>query len=301
MSKSNENPQKECVNTEETLTKTNRRFFIKAAASAGGMLLASPLLAYAGKAKNSSSGTVGKNGLKINYGTRAHFGMLVPSVNTASEVQVTAMLPQGVSFYTTRLKLVGSDREEFLKMAAQAEEGAKLLADTKPGIIVFHCTAVSTMDPELEKSILSNITKATGIPSTSTAQALLHAFEVLQAKRIVLITPYIEAINKTEVNYFENSKITVLRQIGLGISSGAKMIEVTPQKWYDLALENAMPEADAYFISCTNIRSIEVIDAIEKKLKKPVVTSNQAMFWHTLRTLGIKDKIPGLGQLLSKF
>jgi maleate isomerase len=61
------------------------------------------------------------------------------------------------------------------------------------------------------------------------------------------------------------------------------------------------PAAEAYFISCTTIRSAEVIDALEETLGKPVLTSNQAMLWRALRDTGIGDRITGFSRLLRDF
>ena len=58
-----------------------------------------------------------------------------------------------------------------------------------------------------------------------------------------------------------------------------------------------MPEAEAVFISCANIHAIDAIEEIEAALGCPVVTSNQVVLWHALRTAGINDALPGLGRL----
>ena len=79
------------------------------------------------------------------------------------------------------------------------------------------------------------------------------------------------------------------------------MIGVTPEQWFDLTVANARPDADAYFISCTAVRSLEVIGALEAALGRPVVTSNQAFAWHCLREIGVDDRITGFGRLLEAF
>ena len=56
--------------------------------------------------------------------------------------------------------------------------------------------------------------------------------------------------------------------------------------------------ADAYFISCTAVRSAEVIEPLERDLDRPVVTSNQAMVWHSLKTAGVRDSVSGYGRLM---
>ncbi len=57
--------------------------------------------------------------------------------------------------------------------------------------------------------------------------------------------------------------------------------------------------ADAIFLSCGGIRSTEVIDQIEQKTGKPVITSNQAQMWSCLRRAGVEDKISGFGKLFN--
>ena len=58
------------------------------------------------------------------------------------------------------------------------------------------------------------------------------------------------------------------------------------------------PTADAYFLSCAQTRTAEVIEVLEHDLGRPVITSNQAALWHCLRESGLHDCIPGFGRLL---
>jgi maleate cis-trans isomerase len=66
-----------------------------------------------------------------------------------------------------------------------------------------------------------------------------------------------------------------------------------------LALDVTSEENEAIFISCTNLRAIEIIQLLEQETGKPVITSNQAAMWHALRRLGINDAIEGYGRLFS--
>jgi maleate isomerase len=95
--------------------------------------------------------------------------------------------------------------------------------------------------------------------------------------------------------------VSVLREIGLGLSGGREMGGVTPEQWVRETLALQDPAADAYFLSCTAIRSADVIDALEDALGKPVITSNQATLWRALRECGINDSIGGFGRLLRDF
>lgn len=210
------------------------------------------------------------------------------------------MLPEGVSLHTTRLKLAGSGRDQLLAMAEKVEEGAGLLVDAGVDLIAFHCTAVSTFDPTMEEKLKERISSTSKKPATATSEALVAAFRTLGARRIVLISPYHRDINKREVAFFAYHDITVLRDIGLDLAGAAAYARLEPGDWYRLAVANQHAEADAYFLSCTTIRSTPIISALERDLGKPVVTSNQALAWHALRIGGVRDPMPGFGELFTR-
>lgn len=237
---------------------------------------------------------------RIDYGERLRIGMLVPSGNVVIEPQVNAMLPAGVALYVTRLPLTGSSERELLAMAEGVEGAARLLADARVGQIAFNCTAVSTFSKEMEGSIKRRIAQATGLEPLATSEALVAALRALGALRIVLLTPYIPSINEREAAFLAAEGFEVLAEHGLGIDTNAEMAALAPQTWSELARRHRDPRADAYLVSCTAIRSAEVIEDMEKELGRPVVTSNQALAWHCLRAAGLPDRIAGFGELLAR-
>jgi maleate isomerase len=236
---------------------------------------------------------------RIRFGWRLRIGMLLPSSNRVAEPEIPAMLPDGVSLHTARLKLAGATRDELLAMTEKVEEGAGLLADADVDLIAFHCTAVSTFDPTMEKRLKQRIEATTGKPATTTAEALVAAFRALGARRIVLVSPYPAEINQREVAFFAHHQISVLKETGLGLNDGAGFAGVEPGEWYRLTVANRHEDADAYFLSCTTIRSTPVISVLERDLGKPVVTSNQALAWHALRCGGVRDRVSNFGELFT--
>jgi len=231
------------------------------------------------------------------YGTRGRVGLLLPSGNQAAEPQLAAMLPEGVALHTTRLKLTGSSERELLGMVDRVEEAAELAADVEPALIVFHCTAVSTFSSELETSILERIRTATGRPVTATSEAIVNALRALRARRIVMLSPYIEEINRREIVYFGEHGFEVVGCAGLDRATPQEMMAVTPEEWIQMGLRHRDDRADAYLISCTAVRSTDVIDELEARLDRPVVTSNSAVAWYTTRRLGIAEPVKGAGRL----
>lgn len=234
----------------------------------------------------------------IDYGERLRIGMLVPSGNVIIEPQVNAMLPPGVALYATRLPLRGSSEGELLAMAQNVEEAARLLGHATVAQIAFNCTAVSTFSKAMEQDIRQRIASASGLPALMTSAAIVEALQALGARRIVLLTPYIPEVNAREVAFLEGEGLEILAEAGMGLNTNSEMARLQPAVFLELAGKHRDSRADAYLLSCTAVRSAEVIDRLERDLGRPVVTSNQAITWHCLRQGGIADKVRGFGALL---
>lgn len=233
-----------------------------------------------------------------NYGTRLRIGMVLAAGNYCTEPDAQAILPTGVSLHTTRIALEGVDSQSLRGMLSEAERAAALLVRTRSDLIVFHCTAAATIEPDAGSAVAQRIHAATGIPATSTGDALVAALRQLNARKIVLLSPYEEDVNGAEVAFFRHHGIEVLREQSYPPAPGGRYPDATPQEWRERTVSMRHPDADAYFLSCTNIRCVSVVDTLESELGKPVITSNTATLWHALRMSGITDSIPGCGALL---
>jgi maleate isomerase len=226
-------------------------------------------------------------------------GLIIPSGNRLTEPQFNQYLPSGVGAHVTRLRMTGKFRKPLAELKRPLIEAAEALSDLKPSVIVFHCTA-NSMESGLahEKAIIDIIEQASGCPTITTAQALTQAFNHFSIKKLVLISPYVQATNQLEVNYLSETGYTVLRELGLALEPHAYS-SVTPEEWKKVVKENLRADADGYFLSCTNTRMIEAVADLEQDLGKPVINSNQATIWACLKKLGIKHSDPRLGRLFN--
>lgn len=237
----------------------------------------------------------------IDYGDRARIGLMVPSGNQVCEAEIHAMLPAGVAAMVTRLELRGSSEPELLRMLESLEVAARLLADARPRVIGFHCTAVSTFAPAMAQGIVRRFEDATGLPGAATADAVIAALAALGARRVLLLTPYIAPVHEREVAFLAAHGVTLAGGSMLGLNTNAEMAELPPARIAEQARIAAAqaPTAEACFISCTAIRSAGLIAPLEAELGIPVITSNQAMAWHMLRHCGIAEAEPGFGRLMA--
>jgi arylmalonate decarboxylase len=151
------------------------------------------------------------------------------------------------------------------------------------------------MVPELRE-------RAGGVPVIATAGAVLAALRALGVKRVAVATPYVDFVNEAERAFLEEHGFGVTSLLGLRL--GETQAErrfigrVPPQQVYRLARQADRPDAEAIFISCTNLATLDVIAQLEADCGKPVISSNQACFWACLRVMGIPDSIAGYGKLL---
>ncbi|HXQ52334.1 MAG TPA: hypothetical protein VN802_14665 [Stellaceae bacterium] len=236
----------------------------------------------------------------VRFGSRLRLGMIVPSVNSEAEPQIEAMLPPGVTLHTTRLKMIEDTPEQLLSFTDRIEEGAALLADAGVDRILFHCTAVTTHDPGMADRVRARIVAATGRPVAVTSEAVTAALNALGARRVVMVTPYVDAVNRREVAYLRHFGIEVASDHAAGLTYAKDFRAIEPQAWYDKVLARRREDADAYFLSCAQIRVVEIIAPLERALGRPVVTSNQAAAWHSLRESGIGDRVGGFGALFER-
>ncbi len=230
---------------------------------------------------------------------RAKIGYVLLATEQTIQDDVMRLRPEGVGIHFTRAAIPDSITSESL--AAQidllADCASTLLPDGSLNVICYACTSGSLVMGE--DRVHEELNKgAPNAKATSLIRGVIRALKQIAATKIVVATPYLDEINAKEVIYLENSGFEVLSISGLNLEKDSDMVRVTPEFIAEFAQSIDRPDADAVFISCGALRSLEVIEKIEQTLGKPVICSNQAMIWDTLRLAGIDDKIPGYGQLL---
>jgi maleate isomerase len=231
-------------------------------------------------------------------------GLIIPSSNRMVEEEMVRHLPPGCVAHIARLRMTGAHRASIDAIIPRVEEAAATLTDARCAVVAFHCTANSTAEGLAgEEKLLAAVRRAGAPAVTTTASALRHALDRLHARRIVLLTPYSAHTTDEEAGFLATAGFKVLDARGFALNGSDEYCATPAQFWHDRALEAARPEADAYLISCANISVFPVIEAIEQKLGRPVVTSNQAVIFAALSLLDATDRrnCPGrLFDLLSE-
>ncbi|MFB6298955.1 MAG: maleate cis-trans isomerase [Halobacteriales archaeon] len=232
------------------------------------------------------------------YGWRGRVGLIVPSSNTTNEPEFRSVLPSGISVHTARMHLEGTNTDELTRMAENAHSAADLLATADVDVIAYGCTTGSLVKgPGHDETIEHEIEDRTRIPTVATAASIKRAFDTLGVDSLAIATPYIDELNERERSFLEDAGYTVTAIEGLGIEPNLGIGRRRPEIAYRRARAVDTETADGIFISCTNFRTFEIIERLERDLSKPVVTSNQATLWDALRRIDVDVSEFTLGRL----
>ena len=222
-------------------------------------------------------------------------GLIVPSWNRGMEYECWRMAPPGTSLHVSRIFHTDDTEETFLRMLDKAPDVAELLAHAKVDAICFGCTGGSFVKKGYDRELVDAIVTRTKTPTTTTSSAINDALKQLKIKNVAVASPYPEWLNDRLADFLEDSGFKVVARRGL---NQEWPIGLGPESAYQVACDADCDEADGILISCTNFRSLEVIDRLEKDLGKPVVSSNTASMWKLLQMVGATDRVSGAGGLL---
>ncbi len=229
---------------------------------------------------------------------RHKLGLIVPSWNTVMEDETQRMAATGTSVHTMRISHTADTEENVIWMGTQVPAAAKLLGHAKVDVICYGCTGGGFIKgPGYDQQLSDEIKAATGIPGTTTILGVTDALRVFKAKRIGVASPYEPWLNEKLRVFLDRSGFQVLAIQGLGTQAHST---IGPDEVEALVMSVDRPEADAIFISCTNFGTLDIIESLEKKLKKPVVTSNSASMWKMMRLVGDYSAVEGGGRLFQE-
>jgi len=189
-------------------------------------------------------------------------------------------------------------KENLLKMYEQIQSiTEKILPGEKINTIAYACTSGTIAigeDKVKEKIQLAKPDCNVTTPITSA----IKAFNKMNIKKVAVFTPYPEPVNKTISEYLIKKNIEVISFSTFNLDLDVDFARIDPKYLSEVLTKLNINEADALFVSCTALPALEILDEVEKKINKPVFSSNQALIWDTIRSAGYKSSIEGYGKLL---
>jgi|TARA_B100000767_G_C19762223_1_gene535736 maleate isomerase len=190
--------------------------------------------------------------------------------------------------------------ENLIKMSGTVTEVSKdILPNEKLDCVVYGCTSgtIAAGYETIKKKI--NLAKPdTKVTTPSTAA--INALKKMNIKKIAIFTPYSKKLNDDVINYFKKENFEITSNSYFDIHNDLDIGKVDANYLYETLAKMNLENADALFVSCTALPALSIIDKLEKKLNKIVLSSNQVLIWDTLQAIGKNEPIDGFGRLFSK-
>lgn len=225
----------------------------------------------------------------------AGVGVVVP-FDFAQDRELWRWIPDHVQLHLTRTPFVPSPMTE--GMARAISDEAPVLQATRdvllpePGVVAYACASGSFVDgTEGEARIRSTMERAGAPRTVTTSGGLVDALASVGVRRVALVTPYIDALNGLLVDYLRAHDVFTTSVSGLGLLG--QIWRVSIEELVESVRLVDTPDAEAVFISCTNLATYDLIRPLERELGKPVLTANQVTMWAALRALSLRANGPG--------
>ena len=205
---------------------------------------------------------------------------------------------QSIDFFVNRIHCYFPLTSENLKKMSNSitEISDDILPNEKLDCVVYGCTSgtIASGYNSIKKKI--NLAKPDA-KVTTPSTAAVNALKKLGLKKISIFTPYSKVLNDEVVDYFKKENFDITTNSYFDISNDLDIGKVDENYLYETLCEMDLGEAEALFISCTALPALSIIDKLEKKLNKIVLSSNQVLIWDTLQSIGKRDRIEGFGRL----
>ncbi len=178
------------------------------------------------------------------------------------------------------------------------EAVAGLMPDSPLDVVAFGCTS-ATMALGRDAIEAAVLRARPDVQVVEPISAALAGLELLGCQRIALLTPYIGEVNVMVEDYISGRGFEVVQKGFFAVVDDDERSRILSDAIVSAGLDLAQsPAVDGLFISCTALRTAGAVESLERKLGKPVVTSNQALAWDALRKAGDTRTVEARGRLL---
>ena len=236
---------------------------------------------------------------KFNSGINSKVGLIALSTDFMIEKDFKKIIENmNIDLFVNRIRsYYPLTKENLIKMGENVTEVSKdILPDEKLDCVVYGCTSgtiASGYDSIKNKINLAKPEAKVVTPSS----AAVNALRKMKVKKISIFTPYSEKLNNDVVDYFKKENFIVTSNSYFDISYDNDIAKVDPDYLFEVITKMDLGEAEAVFLSCTNLPALNIVDKLEKKLNKIVLSSNQVLIWDTLQNIKKTEPVNGFGKL----
>ena len=211
---------------------------------------------------------------------------------------ISVIKDQNIDFFVNRIHCYFPlTSENLIKMSSTVTKVSEdILPNEKLDCVVYGCTSgtIAAGYENIKKKV--NLAKPEA-KVTTPSSAAINALRKMKVEKVAIFTPYSKVLNDEVIDYFKSENFEISSNAYFDILSDLDIGKVDEDYLYETLSKMDLGDADALFISCTALPALSIIEKLEKKLNKVVLSSNQVLIWDTLQSIGKKDSIEGFGKL----
>ena len=224
---------------------------------------------------------------------RAVIGVMTPAMNTVVQPELELLRPPGVTNQMQRFRLGGDAVSDDLQ-----EEAAKLMDCAPSAIAVGLTTDAGPGGPDKLAARCEAVSRQIGVPVLGASQADYAGLRALDAKRVGIVTPFTAEIDAVVKGNTEHAGFQVVAIKGTEAPTLPAICETPLDDIRAVFAQVAASACDVILQVGTALPVVALIAELEETHGKPIVACNAAVYWQTLRSIGISDPIKGFGTLL---
>jgi maleate isomerase len=232
------------------------------------------------------------------FGPRGVFAVIIPQQNANMQPEYERMRPDGINNQMYRFDISDHDRvaEAVLKTVPTT------LGCFPDMIITGNSIEMRNWSVDRQRQYCEQIAALTdGVPVVTATDATENALKTMGAKRIGIVSPMSEEYSKSVQEYYESAvEIEVPYASWLQVKESKDIINVSVEKILEAFKAIDHDDVDAFLHVGGALGITGMLEELEQKLGRPIVSSNAATYWYALRKHGITDPMPGFGQLLMR-
>jgi maleate isomerase len=239
-------------------------------------------------------------------GTRAVFGVIVPSTNTVVEHDYWKAGVPGIAYRAGSMYIpnpVMGDDDDFQgllgQIRASIDTAVRDVLTAEPDRMVMGMSAETFWGGvDGNAAFERRLRERTGLPVTTGASSCRAALGELGCRRISVFSPYQPIADKEVGRFFTEAGFEVAAITGLRCPTAMDIARVESDRLREVVADLDGPDVEAIVQVGTNLSFVALADQLEAELGKPVIAINAATLWYAMREHGFDDRFEGAGRLL---
>ncbi|MBF9044740.1 Asp/Glu racemase [Rhodobacterales bacterium HKCCE4037] len=237
---------------------------------------------------------------EVNAEMPPQLGVVVLQSDETIERDLRHLLPAGAELLVTRIPSGDTVTPETLAAMAGDLSGAVSLfpGAARFAVVGYGCTSgTAEIGIEQVDALVRSACHTQAV--TQPVSALVSACAALSVGKLGLVSPYIAPVSERLRGVLASSGLRIAAFASFEEEDEARVVRISQASVRVAAVAVAdQGPCEALFLSCTNLRTLDVVDEIEDATGLPCLSSNLVLAWDMMRRAGLRPPASAPGALM---